>query len=236
MKSILIMESDRAVVDVLTQQLRRDAFEVTDSAEGSRGLAALRANAPDLLILNAVLPDFSGVEVLGEIRRDELLNRLPVLMLSEHCEEDDRILRLEMGADDIVTKPFSPREVSARVRALMWRSDTVKRFRYFLKFGSLTIDRDFKQVSVGGRVVPTSVLEFRLLSHLACNPGLIFSREQLRQLVWGSDKYVNARSIDVSIRRLREKIEKRPKHPQLLRTVYGAGYVFDPLGVTIPNV
>jgi DNA-binding response OmpR family regulator len=209
-------------------QLHAENFEVAVITHGAGALAAIRTTPPHLVVLDTTLQELSGGHVLREIRRDNLLSRLPVLMLTESSREEERVSSFELGADDLITKPFSPRELLARIRALLWRAEKTVRFRNVLQFGKLVIDRDFSEVSFFGQVVPTSVLEFRLLCHLASRPGLVFTREELRQAVWGSEKSLNSRSIDVSVRRLREKIERKPNDPEFLRTVRGAGYVFEP--------
>jgi DNA-binding response OmpR family regulator len=228
MKHILLIENDPQLLEAIRSQLESERFELCSVLDGNSGIAVLNSDAPDLLILDSSLPDLSAPEILHKIRRDDLLSRLPVLILAEPCQEDERVAKFEMGADDLVIKPFSPRELLARVRSLLWRAATATRFRNVLQFGNLIIDRDFNQVVLSGRPVSTSVLEFRLLCRLASNPGCIFSRDQLAESVWGPENLVNLRSVDVSIRRLREKIERKPRDPQLLRTVYGAGYVFAP--------
>jgi DNA-binding response OmpR family regulator len=228
MKSILLIENDPQLAEKIRSQLEAERFEVKSVLDGNSGLAALGTATPDLLILDDSLPDLPALEVLGRVRRDDLLKRLALLMLTEPCQEEELVHKFEMGTDDLVIKPFSPRELLARVRALLWRAHTTTRFRNALQFGNLIIDRDFNQLVLSGRPVATSVLEFRLLCLLASNPGCIFSRDQLAESVWGPENLLNPRSVDVSIRRLREKIEKKPNDPQLLRTVYGAGYVFAP--------
>jgi DNA-binding response OmpR family regulator len=227
MKRILIIEDDRETLELVRSQLGREGFQVNGVHDGSNGLAELKKWAPDLLVLDARLPDISGLHILGQIRKDDSLQRLPILMLSEGSEEADRVSGLEMGADDYVTKPFSPRELSARVKALLRRAESPANGRNILRFGRLMIDPDFYRVSLSGRIVPMSLLEFRLLHHLAAHPDRVFSRDQLLDVVWGSGRFVTPRSVDVCVRRLREKIEKNPQNPQFLQTVHGAGYLFE---------
>ncbi len=227
MKHILIIEDDRDVVDLLSYQLRREGFEVAAAFDGPNGLSLLKNCPADLLVLDVLLPGISGLEILGEVRKHHSLPRLPILMLTARCEEEDRIVALETGADDYVTKPFSPRELIARIRSLLWRAQAPSTGRPILKFGKLVIDRNDYRVSVHGRSVSMSVLEFRLLYHLASHPDRVFTRDQLLDEIWGSEKFVTPRSVDVCVRRLREKVERDPENPQLLRTIHGTGYLFE---------
>jgi DNA-binding response OmpR family regulator len=226
MKRILIIEDDHDVVDLVSYQLTREGYQVNGVHDGYNGLAALKNCAPDLLVLGAMLPGVSGMQILGEVRKDNLLNRLPILVLTARCEEEDRVSALEMGADDCVIKPFSPRELTARVKALLWRAETSSNSRNVLKFGELVIDYGYYRVSLQGRFVSLSVLEFRLLYHLALHPECVFTRNQLLDAVWGSARFVTPRSVDVCVRRLREKIENNPANPKFMRTIHGAGYLF----------
>jgi DNA-binding response OmpR family regulator len=227
MKHILIIEDDRAIVELLSYQLAREGFQVGAAFDGPNGLSVLKDCPPDLLVLDVMLPGISGLQILGEARKLASLSRLPILMLTARSEEGDRILALEMGADDYVTKPFSPRELVARIRALLWRTQAPSAGRHILRFGKLVIDRDDYRVSVHGRFVSMSVLEFRLLYHLASHPDRVFTRDQLLDAIWGPETFVTPRSVDVCVRRLREKVERDPENPQLLRTIHGAGYLFE---------
>ncbi|HMD30258.1 MAG TPA: winged helix-turn-helix domain-containing protein, partial [Candidatus Acidoferrales bacterium] len=184
----------------------------------------------DLVILDLMLPKLPGLEVCREIRRDQALNRLPILMLTARGEEADRVVGLEMGADDYVTKPFSPRELVARVKALLRRTEPTSDAEKALEIRGLHIDPASYRVARGGKPVALSTLEFRLLYYLARRPDRVFSRDQLLDAVWGTDRFVTPRSVDVYVRRLREKIEVDPEKPLYLKTVRGAGYIFDARG------
>src|SRR5206468_2723910 len=166
-------------------------------------------------------------EICREIRRDDSLNRLPILMLTARGEEADRVVGLEMGADDYVTKPFSPRELLARVKALLRRAEPPADAPRTIEIGKLAIDPASYRVSHSGKPVPLSTLEFRLLYYLASRPSRVFTRDQLLDAVWGTDRFVTPRSVDVYVRRLREKIESDPENPVHLKTVRGAGYLFE---------
>jgi two-component system phosphate regulon response regulator PhoB len=174
-----------------------------------------------------MLPKLSGLEICREVRRDESLNRLPILMLTARGDEADRVVGLEMGADDYVTKPFSPRELIARVKALLRRAEPPADSPRTIDLGKLSIDPASYRVSYAGKTVPLSTLEFRLLYYLASRPNRVFTRDQLLDAVWGTDRFVTPRSVDVYVRRLREKIEPDPENPLHLKTVRGAGYLFE---------
>jgi phosphate regulon transcriptional regulator PhoB len=227
LKRILIIEDDRDIVELVRYNLANEGFEVTALADGSAGLSLLRKSAPDLVILDLMLPKMPGLEVCKEIRRDPALNRLPILMLTARGEEADRVIGLEMGADDYVTKPFSPRELAARVKALLRRTEPAGEVERAIEVGRLLIDPSSYRVSRAGKPLTLSTLEFRLIYYLAARPNRVFTRDQLLDAVWGTDRFVTPRSVDVYIRRLREKIETDPENPVHLKTVRGAGYLFE---------
>jgi phosphate regulon transcriptional regulator PhoB len=227
LKRILIIEDDRDIVELVRYNLANEGFEVTAVPDGSSGLALLRKSTPDLLILDLMLPKMPGLEVCKEIRRDAALNRLPILMLTARGEEADRVIGLEMGADDYVTKPFSPRELVARVKALFRRAEPAGEVERAIEVGRLSIDPSSYRVTRAGKPLTLSTLEFRLIYYLAARPNRVFTRDQLLDAVWGTDRFVTPRSVDVYIRRLREKIETDPENPVHLKTVRGAGYLFE---------
>jgi phosphate regulon transcriptional regulator PhoB len=227
MKRIFIIEDDRDIVELVRYNLSNEGFQVGAAYDGATGLATLKKTPPDLLLLDLMLPKLSGLEICREIRRDEALNSLPVLMLTARGEEADRVVGLEMGADDYVTKPFSPRELIARVKALLRRTELPADVPRTLEIGKLAIDPASYRVSHSGKPVVLSTLEFRLLYYLASRPNRVFTRDQLLDAVWGTDRFVTPRSVDVYVRRLREKIESDPENPTHLKTVRGAGYLFE---------
>jgi len=227
LKRVLIIEDDKDIVELVRYNLTNEGFEVTAIADGSSGLASLRKGAPDLLILDLMLPRMPGLEVCKEIRRDSTLNRLPILMLTARGEEADRVVGLEMGADDYVTKPFSPRELVARVKALLRRAEPDGDIERAIEVGRLSIDPSSYRVTRAGKTLTLSTMEFRLIYYLAARPNRVFTRDQLLDAVWGTDRFVTPRSVDVYIRRLREKIEMDPENPIHLKTVRGAGYLFE---------
>jgi two-component system, OmpR family, alkaline phosphatase synthesis response regulator PhoP len=227
MRRILVIEDDKDIVELVRYNLEKEGFQVAASADGTIGLAQIRKSPPDLLILDLMLPKISGLDICKEIRKDVSLNRLPVLILTAKGEEADRVVGLELGADDYVTKPFSPRELVARVKALLRRSEPISASEKPIEIGSLRIDPAAYRVTRDGRAVTMSTLEFRLLYFLAARPNRVFTRDQLLDGVWGTDRFVTPRSVDVYVRRLREKIELDPQHPAYMKTIRGAGYLFE---------
>jgi phosphate regulon transcriptional regulator PhoB len=229
MKRILVIEDDPDIVELLRYNLEKEDFHVTSAADGKKGLELVRRGSVDLVILDLMLPQLSGLEVCKEIRRSPELSSLPVIVLTARGEEWDRVLGLELGADDYVTKPFSIREMVARVRALLRRAEREKSEPTdVVRVGTLTIDPASYRVERDGEPISLTALEFRLLHYLASRPKRVFSRDQLLDAVWGTERFVTPRSVDVFVRRLREKIEVDPEHPRHLKTMRGAGYLFEP--------
>jgi two-component system alkaline phosphatase synthesis response regulator PhoP len=227
MRRILVIEDDKDIVELVRYNLEKEGFQVSACADGSTGLAQVRKSPPDLLILDLMLPKLPGLEICKEIRKDVSLNRLPILILTAKGEEADRVVGLELGADDYVTKPFSPRELVARVKALLRRTEPVSAAEKPIEIGALRIDPAAYRVTRDGQPVTMSTLEFRLLYFLATRPNRVFTRDQLLDGVWGTDRFVTPRSVDVYVRRLREKIESDPQHPTYMKTIRGAGYLFE---------
>ena len=227
MKRVLVIEDDKDIVELVRYNLEKDGYQVASSGDGSTGLAQIRKAAPDLLILDLMLPKLSGLEICKEVRKDVTLNRLPILMLTARGEEADRVVGLEMGADDYVTKPFSPRELVARVKALLRRAEPPGETPRVVETRGLMIDPSSYRVTHDSKPVTLSTLEFRLLYYLATRPNRVFTRDQLLDAVWGTERFVTPRSVDVYIRRLREKVESDADHPAFLKTVRGAGYMFE---------
>ncbi len=228
MKRIQVIEDDKDIVELVRYNLEKDGFQVIASSDGAMGLAQIRKAPPDLLVLDLMLPKLSGLDICREVRKDASLNRLPILILTAKGEEADRVVGLELGADDYVTKPFSPRELVARVKALLRRTEPPPASSEKpIEIGALWIDPAAYRVTRGGKAVPMSTLEFRLLYFLAARPNRVFTRDQLLDGVWGTDRFVTPRSVDVYVRRLREKIESDPQHPAYMKTIRGAGYLFE---------
>jgi len=227
MKRILLIEDDPDIVVLVRYELGKAGFDVIEALDGISGSFALKQSAPDLLLLDAMIPGISGLQILAEARQDALLQRLPVIMLSARCGEADLVAAFEAGADDYVTKPFSPRELVARVKLLLWRAEPPAELRQTLQFDDLQIDLDANRITCSHKTVPTSLLEFRLLFHLASHPRRVFTREELLSTVWGGEQFFTPRCVDVCVRRLREKIEANPENPRFLKTVRGSGYLFE---------
>jgi len=228
MKRILVIEDDKDIVELVRYNLEKDGYQVLASTDGSTGLAQIRKAPPDLLVLDLMLPKLSGLDICKEVRKDTSLNRLPILILTAKGEEADRVVGLELGADDYVTKPFSPRELAARVKALLRRTEpSGAPSEKALEIGPLRIDPASYRVTRAGKSVPMSTLEFRLLYFLAARPNRVFTRDQLLDGVWGTERFVTPRSVDVYVRRLREKVEADPQHPVYMKTIRGAGYLFE---------
>src|ERR1700741_958968 len=227
MKRVLVIEDDKDIVELVRYNLEKDGYQVASSGDGATGLAQIRKAAPDLLVLDLMLPKLSGLEICKEVRKDVSLNRIPILILTAKGEEADRVVGLEMGADDYVTKPFSPRELAARVKALLRRTEPAGEVERAIEVGRLLIDPSSYRVMRAGKALTLSTLEFRLIYYLAARPNRVFTRDQLLDAVWGTDRFVTPRSVDVYIRRLREKIETDPENPIHLKTVRGAGYLFE---------
>lgn len=230
MTRILIIEDDIDIAELVRYNLDKEGFRVASAHDGASGLVQLRKSSPDLVILDLMLPKMSGLDICREIRRDPELEHLPVLILTARGEEAERVEGLEIGGDDYVTKPFSPRELVARVRALLRRTgrgDKALEAEETVAVGPLTIDPSSYRVTRAGKSITVTALEFRLLYYLASRPNRVFTRDHLLDAVWGSDRHVTPRSVDVYIRRLREKIEADPERPIYLKTLRGAGYLFE---------
>jgi len=229
---ILVVEDEPTVREVLRRYLEREGWEVREAAEGRNALQQLREDPPDLLILDLMLPGVDGLSITRRLRGDlgvEGRERMvPIIMLSARRNEQDRVQGLELGADDYLTKPFSPRELVARVRAVLRRSDPGGQADGRpLQVGPLTLDPRAREVLREGRPVTLTAREFDLLWHLASHPRQVFSREQLLDQVWGYNFGGDDSTVTVHVRRLREKIEPDPSRPVFIRTVWSVGYIFE---------
>jgi two-component system alkaline phosphatase synthesis response regulator PhoP len=223
-QTILVAEDDAAIRDLLAHHLEREGFAVLPASDGHAALRRARG-ASDLLLLDVGLPGVDGYDVIRTLRRQE--RKIPIVVLTARCDEIDRILALELGADDYVCKPFSPREVVARIKSILRRSGgAVAQASPVLRFGRLEIDAGAREARVDGNDVRLKPREFALLMELAGNAGVALSRDWLLQRVWGFDFNGDERTIDVHVHRLRAKIEEPWALPPLLRTVHGFGYKF----------
>jgi two-component system phosphate regulon response regulator OmpR len=221
---LLMIEDDAGLAAMVSEYLGGLGFDVTVRASAKEGLQTLRDGRFDALVLDVMLPDGDGFEICRRVRAG---SDIPILMLTARGEDTDRIVGLELGADDYLPKPFNPRELLARLRAILRRSgETAKARAAVLRFGRLEIDRDARVVRVDGEQRPLTGYQFELLLELATNAGRVLSRESLMDRVRGQELEAFDRSIDVHISRIRGAIEDDPKHPRRIITVRGAGYVF----------
>ncbi len=225
---VLVVEDEAALVTLLRYNLEREGFRVAEARDGEEAMLQIAEQMPDLVILDWMLPLMSGIEVCRQLRRLPETRRLPIVMLTARGEEGDKLRGLDAGADDYVTKPFSPSELIARLRAVLRRAKP-EREDETLKYQDLVMDLASHRVKRNGREVHLGPTEFRLLRHLLENQGRVFSREQLLDMVWGRDVYVEPRTVDVHIRRLRKAINNDEDN-DLIRTVRAAGYALDHAG------
>lgn len=228
-KKILVVEDEPDIRKLVHYNLAQERFKVVEAEDGETALRAIRREKPDLIILDLMLPGLSGLELCRNLRGGAETARLPILMLTAKAAEADRVVGLEMGADDYLTKPFSPRELVARVKAILRRAEmpsTVTETELYEK-GPLKINFSTYEVSVRGKPVKLTLKEFELLRFLVQNPDRVLSRDQLLDRVWGGEIFVDPRTVDVHIRRLRKAIEKNDRKPEWVLTVRGVGYKFD---------
>ena len=224
--TVLIVEDDRRIAALVAKNLEAAGFRTAAIHRGDEAEDAVSKHAPVLVILDVMLPGVDGLEVLRRLRER---HQIPVLMLTARNTETDKVLGFEIGADDYLTKPFGPRELVARVRALLRRSGTGTTNQEILRRGELEIDAAKRVVHLSSSKLDITTLEFDLLFFLASRPGRVFSRESLMDQVWGEGRVVDERSIDSLVSRLRRKLEPEPSSPRYLQTVWGAGYRFNEL-------
>jgi DNA-binding response OmpR family regulator len=223
---ILLVDDEQSVQKLLAYPLRKEGYEVVPAMDGEEALERCRGQSFDLVVLDVMLPKLDGFDVCRQIRAQ---SSVPIIMLTAKAEEFDKVLGLELGADDYITKPFSMREFRSRVKAVLRRSDLLReeqRDEEPLEAGDLAIDFAKRVVEIRGEPVRLTYVEFEILSILARNPGRVFSRTMILDRLWGDSSYRDPRTIDVHIRHLREKIERDPKEPEFLFTVRGVGYHF----------
>ncbi len=224
---ILVVDDEPSISEVVSIYLRRAGYRVEVAQDGEQALNALEERPPDLVVLDLMLPKVDGFEITRRLRAR---GDIPIIMLTARQEETDRVLGLEMGADDYVVKPFSPRELVSRVRAVLRRtlSSALASDKQPLAFGDLHIDPKTRLVKMDGEEVLLTAKEFDLLWVLARHPRQVFNRNQLLDLVWGLTEYIDPSTVTVHVRRLREKVERDPSDPRYIRTVWGVGYKFEP--------
>jgi two-component system alkaline phosphatase synthesis response regulator PhoP len=224
-KKIVVVEDEPDILEVLSYNLKREGFEVTTALDGARGLELVEKNSPDLVVLDLMRPGIDGLEICQRIKNNKKLSHIPVIMVTAKGEESDVVLGLGIGADDYIAKPFSPRELIARVKAVLRRSQVndVQDDEGIIEIEGLVIDAAKFSVSYEGAPIKFTATEFRLLHQLACSPGRVFSREQLLDHAFGSNVVVVDRNIDVHIRAIRKKISEQK---QFIETIRGIGYRF----------
>jgi DNA-binding response OmpR family regulator len=219
--TVLVVDDDPIVLDVVVRYLERDGFRALTAADGESARAILERESPSLVVLDVMLPGIDGLSLCRWIRAR---SDLPVILLTARGEETDRIVGLELGADDYVTKPFSPRELATRVGTVLRRTTLTPPRAEQLAIGELALNASTREVHRNGELLRLTVKEFDLLWFLASNPNHVFSRDQLMDRVWGYAAALDTGTVTVHIRRLREKIERDPAHPRVLETVWGVGY------------
>jgi two-component system phosphate regulon response regulator PhoB len=223
---IYVVEDDPDVSQLIEHNLHNAGYEVSTFLSGARVVQMAAADQPSLFLLDIMLPEINGLDLCRQIRQHERLRTTPVIFLSARTQEPDRLQAFDVGADGYITKPFSPRELIARIRNIV-RIKGEAPSHEVIRLGDLEINIASMTLKVGGRTIPTTVREFRLLEYLVRHRGRAFTRDQLLDAVWKEGTFVTPRSIDVFVRRLREKIERDPRHPRYLKTLRGIGYQFD---------
>lgn len=227
-KKILIVDDEKNIVDILKFNLKKEGYETIEAYDGEEAVSLALSQSPDLILLDIMLPKIDGFTVCRKLRQSI---STPILMLTAKEEEVDKVLGLELGADDYITKPFSPRELMARVKANLRRLVPTEQASqdnmHINKYGDLTIDVDRYEIKRGEETIELTLREFELVKFLAAQQGTIFSRETLLEKVWGYEYYGDVRTVDVTVRRVREKLEQDPANPLYIVTKRGVGYYFN---------
>ena len=225
MNKILLVEDDPAILEGLTALLNEENYETITAVDGEKGLALALQESPDLIVLDIMLPKMNGLELLQILRNRENSN-VPIIMLTSRKEEIDRVMGLEFGADDYVTKPFSTRELLARIKAVLRRTLMVQMLPEIISFGDVTVSLKHQEVKRNGTLLDLSVTEFNLLAYFISHADEVVTREMLLDQVWGYDSYPTTRTVDNFVLAIRKQIEVDPSDPKHLITVYRAGYKF----------
>jgi phosphate regulon transcriptional regulator PhoB len=223
-RQMLVVDDEPDIVELVAYNLKKEGFDVSSAADGEEALSVIRRGNFDFLILDLMLPGIQGMELCRVLRNDPKTAQIPIIMLTAKGEEVDRIIGLETGADDYMTKPFSPRELIARVKAVMRRLYEKAEIRQVVRIGDLDINKETYVVSKKNVPVMLSSTEFKLLLYLVERKGKIFSRDQLLDAVWKDEAFVEPRTVDVHIRRLRTQVEDDPSEPKYIKTRRGIGY------------
>ncbi len=224
---ILVVDDEPDIVELVTYNLRKEGFDVFSAFDGEDALARIRKEKFDFLVLDLMLPGIQGIEICRIVRSDPRTQNIPIIMLTAKGEEVDKIIGLEMGADDYMTKPFSPRELLARIKTVMRRTSGKTTEETVVRIGKLAINKETYAVTKHDKALDLSSTEFRLLIFLVERRGKVFSRDQLLDAVWKDEAFVEPRTVDVHIRRLRTQIEDDPANPEYIKTKRGIGYYVD---------
>lgn len=224
MKRILVVEDEQPIREMVGYALKKAGLQFEEAADAEQALVAVASNPPDLMLLDWMLPGMSGVDLARRLRREDVTARMPIIMLTARVEENDRVHGLEVGADDYITKPFSPRELIARINAVLRRSGSGSGEEP-IEYDGLSLDPVDHRVRVDGKPLTLAPTEFRLLHFFMSNPDRVYSREQLLDHVWGRGVFVEERTVDVHIRRLRKALSEQ-SYDRFIQTVRGAGYRF----------
>ena len=222
---ILVIEDDPSLTELIKYNLEQESYAVKIEMDGEEGLLTAQTELPDLILLDWMLPNLSGIEVCRRLRRGKSTKSIPIIMLTARSEENERIRGLDTGADDYITKPFSPKELVARIKAILRRIRPAFS-EETLEYAGIVMDLSYRKIKRDGESIHLGPTEFNILRFFMENPRRVFSREQLLDMVWGNDIYVEARTIDVHIRRLRKALNEAGK-PNIIRTVRSAGYSLD---------
>ena len=228
MKSkILVVDDEQDILELVSYNLQKEGFHIETSLNGEDALQKIRSDRFDLVLLDLMLPGMQGMELCRTLKSDDTTASMPIIMLTAKSEELDKVLGLEMGADDYITKPFSPRELIARVKAVLRRTQELPEKEKIIIIGDIEINTDTFQVMKKDRQIKLSATEFRLLAYLVRKKGRVFNRDMLLDAVWRDEAFVEPRTVDVHIRRLRAQIEDDPSHPAYIKTRRGIGYYVD---------
>jgi two-component system alkaline phosphatase synthesis response regulator PhoP len=224
-EKILVVDDERNIVELMKFNLKKEGYDVVTAFDGLEALRVTREEKPELIVLDLMMPELGGLEVCKTLRKE---SKVPIIIVTAKGEEIDRILGLELGADDYVTKPFSPRELIARIKAVLRRTSQKADEKDNLAFEDLEIDLIKHEVRINNAKIELKPKEFDLLKLLATQSGKVFTRDFLLEQLWGYDYLGDTRTVDVHVRRLRQKIEAKPSNPKFLKTVHGIGYKFQP--------
>ncbi len=224
--NILVVDDEKDIVDLIAYNLEKEGFAASRAYDGETALKLIQTAPPDLVVLDLMLPGIQGLDVCKQVRKNPATARVPIIMLTAKGDEIDRVLGLEIGADDYLAKPFSVRELIARIRAILRRATVPDNGTDVFRFGNLEVDYGSYEAVRDGRKLDLSPTEIKLLIFFTKHPGRVFTRDQILDQVWGSEAFVEPRTVDVHIRRLRAQIEIDPENPEFILTVRGVGYKF----------